>query len=155
MRPKYRQIADDLRAAISSGELAEGAQLPSINVLMKRYGASDRTVRTALDELKTSGLIVSKQGKPAVVRVFHAIRRSSPARLTREQWGTGRAIQDADTEVRSRVVDVVVAEGPAPEWAAEPLGLTPGATALSRDRRFLVDDRPVQLATSYFDAELV
>ena len=37
---------------------------------------------------------------------------------------------------------------------AAALGVEPGIKVLSRFRRFLVDDRPVQLATSYLPTEL-
>ncbi|WP_412541158.1 UTRA domain-containing protein [Longispora sp. K20-0274] len=83
------------------------------------------------------------------------IRRSSPARLSRTRWGAGQMVQGADTEAGPGVVDVVVAEGPAPAWVAGPLGLRPGSDVLSRSRRFLVDERPVQLAVSYYPADLV
>jgi GntR family transcriptional regulator len=46
-------------------------------------------------------------------------------------------------------VDVEVGEMPAPEWVAKPLGIVPGKPVVFRSRRFVVDDRSVQLATSY------
>ncbi len=46
--PKYRQIADDLRARIHSGEYAPGARLPSKAELMARYETALGTVDRAL-----------------------------------------------------------------------------------------------------------
>ena len=37
VEPMYRQIADDLRYKIESGEIAHGAQLPTEAKLMKQY----------------------------------------------------------------------------------------------------------------------
>ncbi|GIG57964.1 GntR family transcriptional regulator [Longispora fulva] len=153
--PGYRRIANEVRAAIAAGEFAEGDRLPSVSALAERFAVTTGVVVRALEVLKAEGLVIARHGSGVFVRRFAAIRRSSPARLSRARWGTGQMIQDADTEVRPRVVDVVVAESPAPAWVAEPLGLTSGSDVLSRSRRFLVEDRPVQLAVSYYPADLV
>ncbi len=151
----YQRIADDLLAKIDNGELAPGDLLPSISELMAQYNVSKSTVAGAMDVLRASGAVVTRQGTSARVRDFRTIRRSSPSRLSRERWGTGQMIQDADTADRLRVVDVVVQVGRAPEWVTESLGLAVDGEVLSRSRRFMVEDRPVQLAVSYYPASLV
>ncbi|MFY1705011.1 GntR family transcriptional regulator [Micromonospora sp. WMMA1923] len=85
---------------------------------------------------------------------FHPIRRSSPGRLARQRWGSGQAIQQADTADRPRTVDVVTGETAAVDWVAEPLGIDVGSLVVFRSRRFLVEDRPVQLASSYLPVDL-
>ena len=92
---------------------------------------------------------------PAYVRRFDRIRRSSPDRLSAQHWGAGQAIQNHDTGTRPRTVDVVVSETPAPDYVATALGVQPGEAVLSRSRRFLVEGRPVQLATSYLPLDIV
>ncbi len=151
----YQRIADDLLARIDSGELGPGDLLPSISELMAQYNVSKSTVASAMDVLRASGVVVTRQGTSARVREFRTIRRSSPARLSRERWGAGQTIHDADTTDRVRVVDVVIEVGRAPEWVTEPLRLAPADEVLSRSRRFLVEDQPVQLAVSYYPADLV
>lgn len=64
----YRRIAADLAAAISAGSLAVGDPLPSEAELVRRYGASRGTVRTALAELEAHGLIETRQGRHRRVR---------------------------------------------------------------------------------------
>jgi GntR family transcriptional regulator len=150
----YRQIADDILAKIRSGELRAGDRLPSTSELMARYKVAKTTVAAAMDALRASGAIVTRQGAGAFVREFRTIRRSSPRRLARQRWESGQMIQDADTSERTRVVDVVVTVDRAPGWVTVPLGLEPDDDVLSRSRRFMVDDRPVQLATSYYPADL-
>lgn len=54
---RYRQIASDLTAAITAGEL-----LPSEATLVHRYGVSRGTFRRALAELEGAGLVESRQG---------------------------------------------------------------------------------------------
>jgi GntR family transcriptional regulator len=115
---------------------------------------SSDVARQAISILRAEGLVETRQGAGAFVRTFAQITRSSPGRLSRAQWGGGKAIQDHDTGQRWRTVDVVVSEAPAPGDVAEALGAEPGDPVVSRARRFLVDERPVQLATSYYPVEL-
>lgn len=153
--PAYKQVADALRREIRSGELPAGSKLLSLPQLGRRYGVTPDVARQALAILRGEGLIETRQGAGAFVRSFTRITRTSPARLSRAQWGSGQAIQDHDTGPRWRTVDVVVAESPAPADVAEALGVEEGTAVLSRARRFLVDERPVQLATSYYPLALV
>lgn len=152
--PAYRQVTDDLRAQIRSGELQAGARLQSLAQLSGHYGVSRDVAREAIGVLRAEGLVETRQGSGTFVRTFARIPRVSPARLSRAQWGSGKAIQDMDTGPRWRTVDINVAEPPAPADVAEAFGIEPGSTVLSRSRRFFVDDRPVQLATSYYRLEM-
>lgn len=65
---RYRRIAADLTAAVTSGELRPGDDLPSEAELVRRYQVSRGTVRQALAALDTAGLIDSRQGRPRRVR---------------------------------------------------------------------------------------
>ena len=65
--PLYRQIADDLRRRIEGGELREGVQVPTEDQLMLAYHASRNTVRGALKELATRGLVHTLHGKGTFV----------------------------------------------------------------------------------------
>lgn len=152
--PVYRRVVAALRAAIESGEFAEGDKLPSVREIARQHGVPLGTATRALAELRAEGLVVARHGAGVYVRQFRSIRRSSPSRLSRERWGSGAAIQDADTADRPRVVDVETGEAPAPEWVAESLNIEVGSPVAVRSRRFLVDDRPVQLASSYLPIEL-
>jgi GntR family transcriptional regulator len=153
MPPAYEQIAATLRAAILSGELT--GRLPSLRGLAIRYGVTVDVARGAIDLLRGEGLVSTRHGAGTYVRVFRRIVRSSPGRLARERWGTGQHIQDADTQDRPRTVDVVVDETPAPDYVAAALGVEIGAAVLTRSRRFLVEDRAVQLATSFMPLDIV
>lgn len=145
--PAYERVLAELRDAILDGEIV--GRIPSLRVLAARYGTTVDAARRAVEVLRGEGLLVTRQGSGTFARVFQRIRRSSPGRLAREQWGTGRAIQDADTGIRPRTVDVIVGESPAPGFVAEAFGIEPGDPTLTRSRRFLVEHRAVQLAISY------
>lgn len=149
----YREIADELRARIDSGELGPGARLPSENELMAVHGVEQLTARRALDVLKNEGLIQARRGSGTFVRDFQPVRRVSPNRLKASQWGSGRSVWTGDVPDRQlTVTDVRVDREEPPAHIASVLG---AGTALTRRRVYSVDGRPVQLATSYYPADLV
>ncbi len=65
--PLYRQAAAALRAAIGSARLPVGEALPAEAELAAGFGVSLITVRQALRELETDGLISKGAGRPAIV----------------------------------------------------------------------------------------
>ncbi|MGH8791537.1 MAG: GntR family transcriptional regulator, partial [Stackebrandtia sp.] len=144
-----------LAERITSGEYPPDSQLPSISAIEAEFGISKGSAASVVSQLRHDGLVVSRHGSGTFVRGFEPIRRSSPSRLAAAQWGEGKAIQDSDTGKRPRSVDVVVAEVPAPMEVAGVLGVVVGAAVISRFRRFVVENRTVQLATSYFRRERV
>lgn len=154
--PVYRRIAEELRATVTSGELRDGDQLPGENALMERYGVARATARQALRVLIDEGLAVARRGSGVYVRQFHPLRRHGSRRLARTGWGAGTAIWDADTNGRTYAPDqITITEQDPPEAATRALRLGAGAQVLVRRRRYLVEGRPVQLAISYYPAELV
>jgi DNA-binding GntR family transcriptional regulator len=60
--PKYRQIADDLRARMEAGEYPPDSRLPSKAELMSRYHVALATVNSAIGELRRLGLAETIQG---------------------------------------------------------------------------------------------
>ena len=63
----YVQIADDIAARITSGELRPGARLLSERALAEYYGRSYQTVRRAMEVLRERGLIITIQGRGTFV----------------------------------------------------------------------------------------
>ena len=59
---RYREIAADLRSRIQAGEYTAGRLLPSEATLSGEYSASRVTIRKALEDLRSEGLIDSRQG---------------------------------------------------------------------------------------------
>lgn len=64
----YQQLADRLAEAISGGEYEPGSMLPSETQLMKQYAVSRPTVRAAIAELRSMGLVFSQHGRGSFVR---------------------------------------------------------------------------------------
>src|SRR5579883_3265664 len=70
--PIYRQIVDQVCRAIATGELAPGAQLPSVRALAEQLVINPNTVRKTYADLIREGILESHQGKG----VFVARRRT-------------------------------------------------------------------------------
>jgi GntR family transcriptional regulator of arabinose operon len=58
----YQSLVADITAQIETGTHAPGERLPSMSVLSEQYQVSDITVRTALRELVSRGLLESRRG---------------------------------------------------------------------------------------------
>ncbi|MCC8451316.1 GntR family transcriptional regulator [Streptomyces rochei] len=155
-RPKYQRIADTLREAIQAGRYGPGDRLPGENELMAAHGVARMTARQALGVLRDEGIAEARKGAGVFVRTFRPLRRRGIQRLAEQQWGNGRSIWSADIENRSLEVDqVTVSEEPAPDRVGAVLGLADGEPVCVRRRRFVLDGKPVLLATSYLPMSLV
>lgn len=152
----YREIAAELRDRIDSGALAPNAKVPGENELMATYGVEQPTARRALDALKNEGLIIARRGAGTFVREFRPIRRVSPNRLQEAVWAGGESIWTADDpDRRPDVRSIVITREAPPASVSGALGLPEGEEVLVRRRTYAIEDRPVQLATSYYPAALV
>jgi GntR family transcriptional regulator len=66
-RPVYRQIVDQVKAALGSGKLRPGDQLPTHRDLARELVVAPLTVKKAYDTLQAEGLILMAQGKGTFV----------------------------------------------------------------------------------------
>jgi GntR family transcriptional regulator len=78
--PLYRQLAAILRAPILDGSYPVGTELPKEAAIADRFGISLITVRQALRELESDGLIRKRAAKPAVVAARTPAKLSSAFR---------------------------------------------------------------------------
>ncbi len=69
--PKYKQIINSVEQAILTKQLTKGDKLPSISKIQKENKVSRDTVLTALNELKTRGIVQSVAGKGYYVLSEH------------------------------------------------------------------------------------
>ena len=67
-RRLYRQIADQIRTLIKSGEFPAGARLPPERDLAKQLGVSRPSVREALIALEVEGLVEVRIGSGIYVQ---------------------------------------------------------------------------------------
>lgn len=78
--PIYRQLADQLTAAILSGELKAGEALPPIRTVAQELQISVIGVRRAWEELDREGYISSEVGRGSFVRALDEEERKSRSR---------------------------------------------------------------------------
>jgi len=154
--PIYRQIAEDLRQKIESGELARGSQLPTELELREQYEASRNTVRDAVKWLTTRGLVETRPGQGTFV-----VQKIDPF-ITTLDSATGLG-GDGDA-----YVTVVSASGrtakdsiprveiqPAAGIIADELHLAEGSQVVSRHQQRLIDGTPYSLQTTFYPMRLV
>lgn len=149
--PAFKQIAGQLRAAVTSGRLQPGDKVPSESQLMEHFGVARMTVRQALADLRAEGLLVAEHGRGVFVRERPVVRRIASDRFARRHRDEGQAAFLAEAEgVGVPSVDQLeVGTEHAPPAIREALGLSARARVVARRRRYLMDGRPVELAESY------
>jgi GntR family transcriptional regulator len=157
--PMYRQIADDLRGKIDSGEIAHGAQLPTEIELMDAYSASRNTVRDAIKLLTTRGMVEPRAGQGTFV-----VEKINPFVTTlTEDPVTGRGggehrVYIAEVEAGGRiptVSDPRVEVQRASEPIADALRIKEGDQVVSRHYQRFIDGVPFSLQTSFYPMSLV
>lgn len=151
-KPRYLQIADDLAQQIRAKVISPGEQVPSEAELMSRYSVAQGTVRKAMTELRTTGLIETHHGKGSYVKTRPPVHRKSSDRFRRSHRLAGKAAYLAEAEqsgAKASVTVLFVGPTEAPEDIAERLSVSPGAQVLARRRLYFTDGVPTEEATSY------
>jgi GntR family transcriptional regulator len=155
--PLYRQIADDLRRRIESGEPAEGMRIPTEDQLMEAYHASRNTVRGALKELTARGLVYTLHGKgtfvserisPLVIILTVDPKRGATDEglvYTAELAASGRSSSAGEPRVELRKASSEI---------ARLLRIAKGTEVIIRHQRRYVDGHPWSLQTSYYPRSL-
>ena len=95
--PIYRQIVDQTRRLVATGELAPGDKLPSVRVIATELGINPMTVSKAYSMLDQAGIVVRRAGIGMVVAKAGADRALAMEPETRalvanaKQLGISRA----------------------------------------------------------------
>lgn len=159
-RPLYEQVATELRTAITRGDLEPGEVIPSEAELRTQYKVSRDTVRKALGILTQEGLITGGQGRMRHVRAYAPLRWTLSSFEGPDRADSWNAVDAWCAEVASQgrraaetvEVSIVVP----PEHVADRLQLARSENlVVVRKRVRYVDNKPYQLADSYFPEELV
>jgi GntR family transcriptional regulator len=156
--PLYRQIARDLRRKITSGELKQGSQLPTEDALMKQYRASRNTIRGALRELSSWGLVDTLHGKGTFVMedVPPIVTTLTTDPATGGGGGEGR-VYTAEVAASGREATTsvpVVGVQKANAAVADSLRIPEGSDVIFRHEERFVDGRPWSLQTSFYPRSL-
>lgn len=152
----YRQVADQLRAAIRAGELPPRTPLPSEQALMDRFNVSRNTVRLALGLLANEGVITTTQGQRAVVRE-RAVLTYFASRAERGDQLAGEAdsyVAEVREQGREPSQDFQLRIVGAPAEIAERLLAEEGEPTVVRSLIRFVDGQPWSLQDSYYPMEV-
>lgn len=156
MATRGRKIAADLAVLIEGGRWQPGDRLPSETDLSRQFGVSRPTLRTALTELASEGLVEAVQGSGWYV---HADRRMNfpldgidlGGVATRDSvWNIWVASMSKVPTNRLTVSTVAP-----PRDVAARLALGPDSYCLMRRRARFVNDEPWMISDGYFPLDVV
>ncbi|WP_426955014.1 phosphonate metabolism transcriptional regulator PhnF [Muricoccus radiodurans] len=141
----WRNVEAALAADILAGRIAPGERLPTEPALMARFELGRHSIRRAVAELETRGLVQTRQGSGTYVRPAPVLdyRLSARTRFSQNLLGQGR-------EPSGRVLSA--REVPAPPHVAAALRLPPDEPVHATLRLGLADDVPINLSESYVPA---
>jgi GntR family transcriptional regulator len=143
--PLYAQIREILRAEVSAME--PGDAIPSEPELQARFDVSRITLRKAVDDLVTEGLLVRQQGRGTFVqklKVTHEL--NSITSWTEQLLAIGQV---------PRTLHLETEEIDPPHRIARDLNLSSHDTVFVLRRLRLVNDEPLTLLVNYLPARLV
>ena len=139
--PKYFQIAQDLMMMIASGELQPHDKLPTEEMLCAQYDVSRGTVRQAIQQLDSEGLIRRERGNGTFV--MSKVGGSSLFSL--EPFS--EALRRQGREPSTRLLTAVTL--PASAEVAAKLQLPKNESVIQITRLRLADNQPIAHETRY------
>ena len=80
--PIYRQLVEQIKRMIASGQLKKGDALPSVRDLALTHSVNPMTISKAYGLLQREGLLVRQQGKPMQVAALKT-RETANKRIER------------------------------------------------------------------------
>jgi GntR family transcriptional regulator, N-acetylglucosamine utilization regulator len=145
--PFYFQLKQLIRDEITAERWLPGERIPSEHGLCGHFAVSRTTVRQALAELESEGLLVREKGRGT----FVAEPRSSSWFLQ-----SSHGFHDEATRAGRRVTSRVLRRElePLPQWAARALDLPAGAAGVTLERLRSVDGELVMYVESHLVEEL-
>lgn len=145
-QPFYLQIKEALKLRILDGDYAVHEQLPSESELMKMFGVSRITVRQALRDLHSDGLVFSVQGKGTFVSKPKAVQDVQRLR------GFGESMNSQGYETSTRVL--TLKERKPPKAVADALAVKKSEKVVEVVRIRYLNREPISVDHSFFPLEL-
>ncbi|MEO0444222.1 MAG: phosphonate metabolism transcriptional regulator PhnF [Pseudomonadota bacterium] len=139
--PIYQQVSEALKKSITS-EYALGDYLPSEHDLSSQFGVNRHTIRRAIEELISAGLVLRKQGKGSLVinnQIHYSLKQG---RFTATLDKLGR-------HSRSELLNSSIINADAKVSAY--LGLRKGHKVIVMETLRFVDDQPISIITHYLN----
>ncbi len=144
--PLYAQVEAVLASEIADGTLSPGTQLPTENDLTERFGVSRPTVRKAVQNLVSRGLVEIQRGKGTYV---------TRPKMTQELTTLSGFVEDMQALGRhptARLLDKQLVA--ADKTVAHQLALPAGSLVVRIRRVRLADGEPVSFDETYLLREV-
>src|SRR5262249_22295069 len=144
--PLYAQVEAVLASDIAGGTLPADSQLPTENDLIERFGVSRPTVRRAVQNLVSRGLVEIKRGKGTYVM---------RPKMTQELTALSGFVEDMQALGRrptARLLDKQLVA--ASKTVAHQLALPAGSHVMRIRRVRLADGEPVSFDETYLPREV-
>ncbi len=145
----YLDIAARLRKRIADGTYAAGSKIPGLHELVSEFEVSTITVRRALRELTSEGLLYGQQGRGVFVKrksKIHRLLAGDPDKsLGDEIRRAGFELQFEEKSFRKEAGDAETAQR---------LGLPLGSRLYRHDKVTYVEDEAVSLHSLHIPPDL-
>ncbi|MBV6658587.1 MAG: phosphonate metabolism transcriptional regulator PhnF [Devosiaceae bacterium] len=143
--PLWTAIRDQLNAEIVQGRYAAGDKLPTEAAFAQRFGVNRHTVRRALADLQSAGLVFARRGAGVFVAHSHTdYPLGRRVRFHQNLTAAGRTPKRSLTYLETRI-------GSDPE--TEALGLPKGAKVHALEGLSYADEEPIARFESAFPAD--
>lgn len=142
----WRQIAERLKADIGAGVWQQGERLPAESALAERFGVNRHTLRRAVAELASQGLLSTRQGRGTIVE-------SAP--ITYPIGSRTRFSEIISSQAREPGGRLIgSSRETAQPWLVEQLGLSAGNETVHKiETLHVADGVPISLSTAWFPAQ--
>ena len=144
--PLHRQLFLVLKDQIARGHYAPGTALPSEDELCGDFRVSKITVRRALGDLKTQGILERRQG------IGTSVAKGMPLQTATASLGLVEALGNTASNTSVQILGLGFSEPPA--TIASQLGLPQGVDAMHAERLRSKDGVPVMVTESWVPAEM-
>ncbi len=144
--PMHSVVRTELLTQIRSGRLHPGDQVPTEPQLMALFNVSRTTVRRALRDLETMGLIDRQPGRGSFV--------SEPKVEPRLDRLTGFVEDMEALGLHASAIVELIESGPSDAEVSQQLQVAPGETVVHIERVRLANGTPISFDDSYFPADL-
>ena len=139
---QWQQVEEELAADIAAGRFIGDSRLPRETELMARFGVGRHSIRRAMQQLQSRGLVQVEQGKGTFVRDTRLdYRLSERTRFSQNLLEQGRE------PLGQAIKEAAIA---APLRVSEALRLPPGEPVYHIVRLGLADEDPLGLSNAYF-----
>lgn len=139
---QWYQVEEEIAGDIEMGRLSPKTQLPKEADLMERFGVGRHTIRRAISNLESRGLVQVEQGRGTFVRDGRLdYRLSERTRFSQNLLEQGR--EPLGQAVREEEI-------PASSVVADALRLPRGEPVYHIVRRGFADDEPISVSDSYY-----